>query len=180
MESDADLLAEDTDELSIAHRALRFAREIGLTILIVAVLWVGLGMWRAPSLPDAAPDFTLTDLSGAQTSLADLRGQTVVLNFWATWCGPCRYEIPTLNDFAANNPDVPVLGIAVDGTAQELRRAVATLEIEYPVLMIDAPTAAAYEVTTLPTTIVVGPDGRVNGSHAGIIVGPHLRLLARR
>ena len=179
LSSDPLLSIDDSPPPPRARRLLGTVRDWSLTFLGVAVLWLGLGALRAPDLPDQAPDFTLQDLSGESVSLADLRGRTVVLNFWATWCGPCRYEIPALNAFAADHPEIPVLGIAVDGTPSELRQAAKRLEIAYPVLVIDEDTQAAYGVSTLPTTVVVGPEGEVVASHSGLIVGPHLRLLTR-
>jgi thiol-disulfide isomerase/thioredoxin len=157
----------------------RTLAEWTLTLVAVAVVWVAIGAWRAPELPDAAPDFALPDLSGEVVSLSSLRGKTVVLNFWAEWCGPCRVEIPTFSRFARSHPDVPVLGVAVDGTAAELRRAAQKLGIDYPVLVADAQIQQTYGVTTLPTTIVVGPDGGIRSAHAGIMLGPQLRWATR-
>lgn len=163
----------------LARRIGRFAREIALTVVGAVVLWVGVGQLRAPDLPDAAPDFSLVALDGTRWTLSELRGRTVVLNFWATWCGPCRIEAPAFSSFSANNPDIPVLGIAMDGTPATLQKAAADLGITYPVLPVDAATQRAYGVTTLPTTVVVGPDGGVEAVHSGLMLGAHLELLTR-
>lgn len=180
MSDDLDLRqgADDTPE-SPRARWLRRLRDAAVSISLLLVVWIGLGWLRAPSLPDVAPAFALQDLEGRTVSLADLRGKTVVLNFWATWCGPCRYEIPTLSRFASNNPDIPVLGIAVDGTPALLRKAATELGVTYPVLIADAATKAAYGVHTLPTTIVVSPDGAVEAAHAGLMTAPHLWWITR-
>jgi thiol-disulfide isomerase/thioredoxin len=140
---------------------------------------VGFGWVRAPSLPTEAPAFTLADLHGQRVSLADFRGHTVVLNFWATWCGPCRMEIPTLSAFAAAHPDIPILGIAVDGTAAQLEKAAASFGITYPVLVADKATLSAYGIGTLPTSVIVGPDGKVRSAHTGLMLRPHLWWLTR-
>jgi len=161
------------------RRAGRLALEWGGTAALIALAWVGLGMLRAPELPEQAPAFTLPDLQGRPISLADHAGQTVVLNFWATWCGPCRLEIPAFSSFADDHPDIPVLGIAVDGDAPELRRARAELGITYPVLIADDAIKAAYGVEILPTTVIVGEDGAVKYAHAGLMLGPQLRLATR-
>ncbi len=163
----------------LIRRLGRLGRELAVTVLALGVLWVGVGWLRAPDLPEAAPGFTLLDLDGGRHSLSDLRGQTVVLNFWATWCGPCRMEVPGLSSFARAHPDIPVLGIAVDGEPEALRAAAKDLGIDYPVLRIDAATREAYGVSTLPTTIVVDPDGNVRSVHAGLMLQPHLWWLTR-
>ncbi len=172
---------DDTQEVprSRLQRIGRVAIEWGTTLALIALAWVGIGMLRAPELPDQAPGFTLPDLSGQQVSLADFSGQTVVLNFWATWCGPCRMEIPTFSSFAEDNPGIPVLGIAVDGTAPELRQASETLGITYPVLISDQTTKASYGVETLPTTVVIGEDGAVRSAHAGLMLKPQLLWATR-
>lgn len=158
----------------VSRRATRVVWELTLTIAAAALLWLGLGWFRAPELPEAAPGFDLAVLDGGRLTLAELRGKTVVLNFWATWCGPCRMEVPGLTAFAESNPDIPVLGIAVDGTPEALRAAAKELGIGYPVLLSDAATRAAYGVNTLPTTIIVSPEGTVKSAHAGLMLRPHL------
>lgn len=173
---------EHTDETdgpppTLLRRVLHVSRDWGLTLLFGALLFHGVGQWRAPDLPDAAPDFTLQTVDGETVQLSSLRGQTVVLNFWATWCGPCRVEIPQFSGFADAHPDIPVLGIATDGTVGELKAAREKLDIRYPVLRADAATVQAYGVDTLPTTVIVGPDGRIEAAHAGILTRPQLSLM---
>lgn len=163
----------------LTRRLAGIARELAITVVAAVVLWVGVGWLRAPDLPDAAPDFTLTALDGTRWTLSEQRGKTVVLNFWATWCGPCRVEAPGLSSFAAEHPDIPVLGIAVDGTPDKLAAAAKDLGITYPVLRVDEATRKAYGVETLPTTVVVGPDGAVRSVHAGLMLETHLELLTR-
>ena len=102
-----------------------------------------------------------------------------MLNFWATWCGPCRTEIPWFSKFATENPDIVVLGIATDGTEDELRAASAQLGITYPVLRADSATQRAYGVNTIPTTVVVEPDGSVGTVHVGLMTGIQLELATR-
>ena len=100
-----------------------------------------------------------------------------LLNFWATWCGPCRAEVPGLASFAAAHPDIPMLGIAVDGDAAKLRATGQDLGITYPILLADGPTKKAYDISTLPTTVVVNAEGQVRAAHAGLMLPPHLWLL---
>jgi len=145
-------------------------------LLLVVVLMQVIGWLRAPDLPEQAPDFRLVTLEGEPVHLAELQGQVVVLNFWATWCGPCRVELPSFSRYAQAHPDVVVLGIATDGTQAELRAAQRSLGISYPVLRIDSATAAAYAVQTLPTTVVIDAQGRVSSAHSGIMLGPQLAI----
>ena len=161
----------------LGSRLLRGVREWGVSLLLAAVVFHLVGQLRAPDLPAVAPDFDLEVLDGERVRLSQLRGKPVVLNFWAAWCGPCRVEVPQLNSFAENNPEVVVLGIATDGQPAELRAAAKKLDIGYPVVLADRPTVAAYQVTTLPTTVFVDAQGAVAGAHTGIITRPQLELL---
>lgn len=147
------------------------------TLLLALLAMQAVGWLRAPELPEQAPDFALRDLDGQTVSLADFRGQTVVVNFWATWCGPCRIEAPALARFAASHPDIPVLGLATDGPAAKVRATAQRIGADYPILLADRATADAYQVTTLPTTVVVGPDGEVRGVHVGLLTDPQIRWL---
>lgn len=153
-----------------------------LTILVVGGLavWVGVGWYRAPSLPKVAPDFSLPTLSGSHVALAEQQGRTVVLNFFATWCGPCELELPTLTAFASSHPEIPVYYLAVDGSPEALKKyALAHAMPLENVVRLDNPTHEAYGVSTLPTTVIVGPDGAVGGAHAGILLPPQLWWMTR-
>ena len=154
------------------------ARDMALGVLLLAVALGVIGRLRSPGLPGEAPDFSLPALDGAEVRLSGLRGRTVVLNFWATWCGPCRVEIPTFSSFAAAHPDIAVLGVAVDGRPEALQQAAASLGITYPVLIADRPTLSAYRVSTLPMTVIVDPEGRVSATHTGLMLRPHLAWAA--
>ena len=151
-----------------------FVKDWGIALLLTMIGFSLLSFMRTPSLPDQAPDWTLQNLDGERVSLRDFQGKTVVLNFWATWCGPCKTEIPTFSQFAQDNPDIPVLGISVDGTAASLKRASKALGISYPVLIADRQIKEDYKVNSLPTTVVVGPDGKIKDVHVGIMFAPQL------
>jgi thiol-disulfide isomerase/thioredoxin len=171
---DLDALLDSEEEGSRAGGLLRYLRDWGVAIGLAVALYLGVGYLRAPELPAEAPGFSLVNLEGQRVDLASLRGQTVVLNFWATWCGPCRMEIPTFSAFAEEHPEIPVLGIATDGDAASLKAAREALGIRYPVLIADAATTDAYQINTIPTTVVVGPDGAVEAVHVGIMTRPQL------
>ena len=157
---------------------LRYARDWGISIAVAVLVYLAIGWFRPkPDLPDEAPDFTLQDLDGNTVSLSDYRGRPVVLNFWATWCGPCRTEIPAFSDFADENPDVVVLGVATDGDLKSLTKAATELGITYPVL-VDSQgiSSSLYKVNTIPTTVVVDKEGQVATVHVGIMMGWQLAL----
>ncbi len=141
--------------------------------LTAAGFWM-LSWWRTPEMPDQAPDWTLSSIDGAEVSLSDFEGQTVVLNFWATWCGPCKMEIPEFRSFVEEHPDVPVLGIAVDGTTSKLRQFAKRNKMNYPILKGDSEIQRAYNVSSLPMTVVVDPTGEIADVHIGVMLSSQL------
>jgi peroxiredoxin len=118
-----------------------------------------------------APEFTLPDLLGNQTSLADLRGRPVIIDFWATWCAPCVEQIPVLNAFqATHHGEVSVLGIAVDSRGIEVVAPFADEhDIQYPVLLGDESLAQEYGAFGFPSLYVIAPDGTIATHHVGVI-----------
>ncbi len=172
--------APDAPTASPLRRLLRLGAELLAMVLLGLILMEVVGRIRAPDLPELAPDFALNTLDGERIVLSELRGQVVILNFWATWCAPCRVEIPTFSRFAEANPDVLVLGIATDGSEAELRVAGPALGIRYPIARADAATVAAYGISTLPTTVIVDAEGRVHTAHSGIMLDPQLALAVAR
>ena len=148
-------------------------------ILAALVLFHAVGWLRAPSLPDVAPPVVLETTEGKPLSLEDYRGRTVVLNFWATWCAPCRLEAPSFAAFADANPDVVVLGLAEDRDVARVRRVAKELGITYPVASAPREVLSAYGVDTFPTTVIIDPDGSVRTAHVGILTRPQLWAMTR-
>jgi thiol-disulfide isomerase/thioredoxin len=148
----------------------RFLKDYGLVALAVVVVF---GLYETlgptpPELPSVAPSLVLPRTTGGSLSLESLQGRVVVLNFWATWCGPCRAEIPEFARFAEKHPEVSLVSVSVDDVvAPDLAPAVKRLGITWPVVVADRATQRTWDVSTLPTTVVIGPDGRIWRSHVG-------------
>ena len=114
--------------------------------------------------PFAAPDFTLKSESGKTFHLADFRGQVVLINFWATWCPPCRREMPSMERMwkKINGKGVTVLAIDVGENADTVFEFLGTYPVSFPLLMdLDGSVIKQYPVTGLPTTYIVNPQGLV-------------------
>lgn len=158
------------------QRVTSWAREL-VVLLVLGSVAVGVFGWlRGPKLPDAAPAFTLSDLSGGKLSLDQLRGKVVVVNFWATWCTPCLAELPMLTNFAEAHPDMVVVGVAVDEPGP-VRARVERSQIRYPVVIGTQAVVDAYGVSAFPTTVVVDAEGQVRWSHTGLLFRPHLEAI---
>ncbi len=138
-----------------------------------SVILFSLLMLSAPSF--AAEDFVLPDINGVPHKLSDYRGKWVVVNFWATWCGPCLNEIPDLEEFYARHKDkdAVVLGInAEDIELEELRTFVDEHFMTYPVLRgntnEESPLGPIYG---LPSTFLISPKGEIATIQLGQITG---------
>jgi thiol-disulfide isomerase/thioredoxin len=119
---------------------------------------------------DVAPGFTTRDLDGHAVALRDYRGQTVVLNFWASWCIPCRHEFPLLARID-ERPDVAVLGVIYnDPDLSHPRAFMRQHGGTWPGLVDDGQIARAYRVGPgIPATIVINPDGKIRRRNLGEI-----------
>jgi thiol-disulfide isomerase/thioredoxin len=121
--------------------------------------------------PDAAPEFKLDALDGKPLSLATARGKVVLLNFWATWCGPCRAEIPDLIALQEKYRDqLEIIGLTVDDDdASVIKEVVAETHINYPVAMSSPEVRIQYGgISALPTSFVLDAQGRVVQKHEGL------------
>ena len=121
-----------------------------------------------------APAFTLKSLNDRNLSLHEHRGQVVMLNFWATWCGPCRQEMPALNALYEKYRDAGfvLFGINVDADPDNAARMASRLKVTYPVLIDrDKKASMLYQVKAMPMTIIIDRDGKIRhvqkGYHAG-------------
>ncbi|MCG6920260.1 MAG: TlpA family protein disulfide reductase [Acidobacteria bacterium] len=131
----------------------------------VALLIAVCGPAPKTSEPRAAPSFDLPDLNGGRVSLESLEGKVLVVDFWATWCGPCIQEIPEYADFWRRNQarGIEVLGIVMDsGPPDDIMEFVREYKIPYRQLLGDDDTAAAFGVNQgYPTTFVIDGEGMI-------------------
>ena len=119
-----------------------------------------------------APDFQLSDLNGNQVSLAQFRGKVVILDFWATWCGPCKIEIPWFEEFERENKDkgFAVLGVAMDDDGWDAVKPFAKERaINYRIVLGNDQVADLYGgLEALPTTLLIDRDGNIAAVHIGL------------
>lgn len=119
-----------------------------------------------------APALALNDLSGRAHRLSDYRGQVVLVNFWATWCEPCRDEMPSIQNLKVKLAGKPfaVLAVNLDEPESRIRRFLSQANVDFTVLLDPERRAAkAWEARILPASFVIGPDGRVRYSVVGEI-----------
>lgn len=142
--------------------------------LAAAVLTIFIGAFLLGSRlqADPAPAWTLKDLNGKSVSLSDFKGKVVVLDIWATWCPPCRAEIPHFIELQNEFKDkgVTIVGMSVDSTGPaDVAKFVQTNGMNYPIVMADEKTATAYGADQgIPTTVVIDRQGNIVASHLGL------------
>lgn len=151
-------------------------RRAGLVVCVLLTSWVlaagaapALDPFRAldlgpPARPRPAPDFTLPRLSGGTISMKELRGRPVLVNFWTSWCLPCRSEMPSLDKLYREYRDrgFVVIGVSLDRSPDVVRQFVKETDVTFPIVLDpDWHVADRFRVLGLPGTFVVGPDGDV-------------------
>ena len=122
----------------------------------------------------AAPDFTLRTMNGPNLRLAEQRGRVVMVNFWATWCGPCRQEMPHLNRLydKYRSSGFVMLGVNIDDDANNAIGVAGKLGMKFPVLFdTDKKVSRMYDLSTMPSTVIIDRDGKVRYVHRGYLAG---------
>ncbi|WP_372972505.1 TlpA family protein disulfide reductase [Marinobacter sp.] len=117
-----------------------------------------------------APDFTLKSRSGDNLRLEDLRGEVIMLNFWASWCGPCRQEMPHMDDIEKEFRDYGfrVLAVNVDQNREDAEEFLADMPVNFPILWDhDSQVSERYDVQAMPTTVMIDRNGQARYLHHG-------------
>ena len=145
-----------------------------IAVVIVILLWLAVrhhsaSHYGTETAAKLAPDFSLIDLSGRPLRLSDYRGKVVVLDFWATWCEPCKQEIPHLVDLQNKYPQrVQVLGISMDDDEKPVRGFQQQYKMNYPIALETSNLADQYGgVLGLPITFVIDGQGRIIKRYIG-------------
>lgn len=145
-------------------------------LLVSIALFAGRPPLAAQTIPSmtkvhhVAPNFTRVDLRHKKIELTSYRGKVVLLNFWATWCGPCLVEMPTFNEWQNKygSDKFQVIGISMDDAAPEVIATFNKLKLNYPVLMGDEHLGAAYGgILGLPVTFLIDRQGNIRARYQG-------------
>jgi thiol-disulfide isomerase/thioredoxin len=158
---------------------------VGVTLAVALLIYAAARMSRLPADADSAfsakavakgsvaPDFQLTSLDGKELKLSDFRGRAVIVNFWATWCGPCKIEMPWFVEL--NKKYAPqgltILGVAMDDSGQgEIAKFAKEMGVNYPILIGKEKVGDAYGgVPGLPTTFYIDRNGKIMDRVVGIV-----------
>ena len=135
---------------------------------------------QAVGVNSEAPDFTLETLAGGNLRLQEHRGEVLLINFWASWCGPCRQEMPILDRLHQRYEEAgfAVLGVNVEGKRKPAEKIAKKSKVTFPVL-IDAgqKVSEAYDLEAMPTTVVVDRNGKVRYIHRGYKPGDEAKYI---
>jgi cytochrome c biogenesis protein CcmG/thiol:disulfide interchange protein DsbE len=175
------------EEPRLSRRAAWLA--MGAVALALALIWLAPGLddhtagspdAEYPGEPedavaagkDAPLHFTLKDMNGADVRLATFKGKVILLNFWATWCGPCKAEIPSLVELQSEyGEDLVVLGFSVDDTVEKMRPYAAEYKVNYPLLVgngRDDVQEAFGPLYGIPVSVIIDRQGKIAKKHSGI------------
>jgi thiol-disulfide isomerase/thioredoxin len=159
--------------------------KIGLVLILFLLPALGVvGCSRpaqGPGIDKLAPDFELPTLDGQVVSLRDFRGRPVLLNFWASWCGPCRFEMPFLENVyqMRSGEGLVVLAVNLQESPERVREFVESMGISFTVLLASSPEVPlAYNIRSIPTTFFIDKNGIIRDIKIGAF--PNEMELARR
>jgi thiol-disulfide isomerase/thioredoxin len=168
---------------------MKFSIVAGLVIIVAAIAGYLVqqqysltleGPAAAQAISSDRVEFVLPHVDGSERRLSDWDGEARIVNFWATWCAPCRREIPILKQLQTDKPEkqLQVIGIAVD-FMEDVRAYAEEANFNYPILVgqeeaIAVAEASGVEFIGLPFTMIIAPDGTLVATHMGEIMQPHV------
>lgn len=168
---------------------MKFSIVTGLVIIVAAIAGYLVQQQYSLTLEDPAAtqaissdrvEFVLPHVDGSERRLSDWDGEARIVNFWATWCAPCRREIPILKQLQTDKPEkqLQVIGIAID-FMEDVRAYAEEANFNYPILVgqeeaIAVAEASGVEFIGLPFTMIIAPDGTLVATHMGEIMQPHV------
>lgn len=141
--------------------------------IVSTLLLVLLSQWSFAA-ETSAPDFTLKSKNGENLRLSEHKGQVVLINFWASWCGPCRQEMPLLDEMQDKYAKLgfTVFGVNVDKNPAKADKILKDIPVSFPVLYDpDGTVSQLYDVSAMPTTVIVDRDGNMRYLHKGFKPG---------
>ncbi len=156
-------------------------KKLGMMVLLGGMCAAPLSAWAdpfeqmgvaRPRTSKPAPDFVLKDIHGKEVRLSQFKGKPVLLNFWATWCVPCKEELPSmqrLHDASKNNGDIQIIAVSVDrSNIERIHLYVRDLNLSFPILLDpDRIARKPYFVRGLPTSYLIDADGKLRGFISG-------------
>lgn len=138
--------------------------------IVILALFLFNSLAHAGNVAAKAPNFTLKSASGKNMKLSELRGQVVLLNFWASWCGPCRKEMPLLDKLHNKYKKLgfTVLGVNVEENTRQAKKLLREIPVKFPVLFDTRnKTSKLYKVSAMPSTVMIDRDGNMRYLHKG-------------
>lgn len=146
----------------------------GKALMIFILSFLIMSLSNADTIKGAAPDFTLKSRSGENLKLSEYRGDVVLLNFWASWCGPCRQEMPLLQDIYQKYKKLGFVLLAVNVEEDSLKAndLLKDVSVTFPVLYDNTnKVSKLYKVVAMPTTVLIDRDGKMRYVHHGYLPG---------
>ena len=155
---------------TIVKKHLSLIKKASKAALVsISMLAVANSAWALEE-NQVAPDFTLKTVTGENVKLSEQKGQIILLNFWASWCGPCRKEMPALEDLHQQFSDlgVAVWGVNVEQDPEPGQGFLKDISVSFPIMFDSENTVTeAYQVAAMPTTILIDRDGKVRAEFKG-------------
>lgn len=142
--------------------------------ILGAAVMLAAGFFAVSASADAAPDFTLPSSTGENVRLAEQRGQVVMLNFWASWCGPCRKEMPLLDEMSKrySAAGFVLYGVNVEEDNTDAKKLIKELGVSFPILYdTESKASSLYNVDAMPTTVVIDKKGEIRFVNRGYKAG---------